>query len=200
MRRLFVIPLVGVMLAALAVPVLAEGNTGTLTIPTDSQNIEVQGRYDDTTAAITTFSVDIKWGNMKAIYAPNRTKEWDSDNLTFKDVSASSSTSPWTWEKTTSSDGVEPNEISITNKSSTNITCTLQFQSDPEVPGVNGTILNTGGTEQKEFSINSAWNLSGDKNTKLQQVTMSGFLQLSGELNTAQTSFKKIGTILVTLN
>ena len=70
MRRLFVIPLVGVMLAALAVPVLAEGNTGTLTIPTESQNIEVQGRYDDTTGAITTFSVDIKWGNMKAMMPP----------------------------------------------------------------------------------------------------------------------------------
>ena len=200
MRRLFVIPLVGVMLAALAVPVLAEENSGTLTIPTELKEIEVLGKYDDTTGAITTFSVDIKWGNMKAIYAPHRTKEWDSDNLTFKDVSASSETNPWTWDRTTSSNGVEPNEISIINKSSTNITCTLQFQSDPEVPGVNGTILNTGGTEQKEFSINSAWNLPDDKNTKLQQVTMSGFLQLSGELNPDQTSFQKIGTILVTLN
>lgn len=200
MKRLFVIPLVGVMLAALAVPVLAEGNTGTLTTPTESQNIEVQGRYDDTTGAITTFSVDIKWGNMKAIYAPNRTKEWDSDTLTFKDVSASNATNPWTWDRTTSSNGVEPNEISIINKSSTNITCTLQFQSDPEVPGVNGTILNKSGTEQKEFSINSAWNLSDDKNTKLQKVTMSGFLQLRGQLDSSQNNFQKIGTILVTLN
>ena len=167
MKRLFVIPLVGVMLAALAVPVLAEGNTGTLTIPTESQNIEVQGRYDDTTGAITTFSVDIKWGNMNAIYAPNRTKEWDSDTLTFKDVSASNATNPWTWDRTTSSNGVEPNEISITNKSSTNITCTLQFQKNSEFPKVDGTILNKSGTEQEEFSITSAWNLSDDKNTKL---------------------------------
>ena len=200
MRRLFVIPLVGVMLAALAVPVLAEGNTGTLTIPTESQNIEVQGRYDDTTGAITTFSVDIKWGNMKAIYAPNRTKEWDSDNLTFKNVSASSEANPWTWDRTTSSNGVEPNEISITNKSSTNITCTLQFQKNSEFPKVDGTILNKSGTEQEEFSITSAWNLSDDKNTKLQKVTTSGFLRLSGELDSSQTNFQKIGTILVTLN
>lgn len=200
MKRLFVIPLVGVMLAILAVPALAEGNTGTLTLPTESQNIEVQGRYDDTTGAITTFSVDIKWGNMKAIYAPHRTKEWDSDNLTFKDVSDSSEANSWTWDRTTSSNGVEPNEISITNKSSTNITCTLQFQSDPEVPRVNGTILNKSGTEQKEFSINSAWNLSDDKNTKLQKVTMSGFLQLRGQLDSSQNNFQKIGTILVTLN
>lgn len=200
MRRLFVIPLVGVMLAILAVPVLAEGNTGTLTIPTEPQNIEVQGRYDDTTGAITTFSVDIKWGNMKAIYAPHRTKEWDSDNLTFKDVSASSEDNPWTWDRTTSSNGVEPNEISITNKSSTNITCTLQFQSDPEVPGVNGTILNKSGDTQSNFSIMSAEKLSGDINSKLQEVTMSGFLQLSGELTPAQNEFQKIGTILVILN
>lgn len=200
MRRLFVIPLVGVMLAALAVPVLAEGNTGTLTIPTESQNIEVQGKYDDTTGAITTFSVDIKWGNMNAIYAPNRTKEWDSDTLTFKDVSASNATNPWTWDRTTSSNGVEPNEISITNKSSTDITCKLEFQSDPEVSGVNGTILNKNGDTQDTFSIISAEKLFGDINTKLQKVTMSGFLQLSGELNTAQNEFQKIGTILVTLN
>lgn len=200
MKRLFVIPLVGVMLAALAVPVLAEGNTGTLTTPTESQNIEVQGRYDDTTGAITTFSVDIKWGNMKAIYAPNRTKEWDSDTLTFKDVSASNATNPWTWDRTTSSNGVEPNEISIINKSSTDITCKFEFQSDPEVSGVNGTILSKNGDTQDTFTIISAENLSGDKNTKLQQVTMSGFLQLSGKLNPAQTSFQKIGTILVTLN
>lgn len=199
MKRLFAIPLVGVMLAILAVPALAEGNTGTLTIPTESQNIEVQGRYDETTGAITTFSVDIRWGNMKAIYAPNRTKEWDSDALTFKDVSASSATNPWTWDRTTSSNGVEPNEISITNKSSTNITCKLEFQSDPEVPGVNGTILSKSGDPQNTFSIISAENLPGDKNAKLQKVTMSGFLQLNGQLGASQTSFQKIGTILVTL-
>ena len=200
MKRLFVILLVGVMLAILAVPALAEGNTGTLTIPTESQNIEVQGRYDDTTGAITTFSVDIKWGNMKAIYAPHRTKEWDSDNLTFKDVSASSEDNPWTWDRATSSNGVEPNEISITNKSSTNITCTLQFQKNSEFPKVDGTILNKSGTEQEEFSINSAWNLLDDKNTKLQKVTTSGFLQLRGQLDSSQDNFQKIGTILVTLN
>ena len=200
MKKFVAIPLVAVMLAALAVPVLAEGNTGTLTIPTELQNIEVQGKYDDTTGAITTFSVDIKWGNMKAIYAPNRTKEWDSDNLTFKDVSISSEANPWTWDRTTSSNGVEPNEISITNKSSTDITCKLEFQSDPEVSGVNGTILNKNGDTQDTFSIISAGNLFGDINTKLQKVTMSGFLQLSGELNTAQNEFQKIGTILVTLN
>lgn len=200
MRRLFVIPLVGVMLAILAVPVLAEENSGTLTIPTESKEIEVLGKYDETTGSITMFSVDIKWGNMKAIYAPKRTKEWDSDTLTFKDVSASSATNPWTWDRTTSSNGVEPNEISITNKSSTNITCTFQFQKNSEFPGVNGKILNENGETQDTFSIISAGNLSGDVNTKLQKVTMSGFLQLSGELNTAQNEFQKIGTILVTLN
>ena len=199
MRRLFVIPLVGVMLAALAVPVLAEENenSGTLTIPTESKEIEVLGKYEETTGAITMFSVDIKWGNMKAIYAPQRTKEWDPDTLTFNDIEGS--TNPWTWDRTTSSNGVEPNEISITNKSSTSITCKLQFQKDPEASEVNGTILNKSGDEQEDFNIISAEKLTGNRDEKLPQITTSGFLQLSGQLNSSQSNFQKIGSILVTL-
>ena len=58
MKRLFVIPLVGVMLAILAVPVLAEENSGTLTITTEPKAIDVLGKRDSNAiGAATIYSV-----------------------------------------------------------------------------------------------------------------------------------------------
>ena len=62
MKKFVAIPLVAVMLTALAVPVLAEENTGKLTTTTEPTQIDVFGKRDtDTTGAGTVYSVDIKW-------------------------------------------------------------------------------------------------------------------------------------------
>ena len=65
MKRLFVIPLVGVMLAALAMPVLAEGRDTLLKTATPSQSIAVQGIYEKEEGSIseTVYSVDIRLTN-----------------------------------------------------------------------------------------------------------------------------------------
>ena len=52
MKKFVAIPLVAVMLTALAVPVLAEENTGKLTTTTEPTQIDVFGKRDtDTTGA-----------------------------------------------------------------------------------------------------------------------------------------------------
>ena len=68
MKKFVAIPLVAVMLAALAVPVLAEGNSATATESTQPTPITIQGKYDGEKGTATVFSVDIKWGSMRAIY------------------------------------------------------------------------------------------------------------------------------------
>ena len=96
-KRVLAIPLAGVMLAALAVPALAEENSGILMYSTDTTAIPIQGKYDETKDALIVFSVDIKWGNMKAVYAPNRTEIWNPDTLEVSTV-ASGGDNAWTWE------------------------------------------------------------------------------------------------------
>lgn len=201
MKKFIAIPLVAVMLAALAVPVLAEENTGKLTTTTEPTQIDVEGKYVDTTGAATNvYSVDIKWGSMKAIYAPGRKKEWDPEQLTFTDIGGTPN--PWTWDRTTSSNGLEPNQVAITNKSSASITCDLTFNHDSNFQNITGTITrDQAGTDTKSsFTITSAANMSDKTLTdKLAAVTSSGYLQLSGTLTSDQYDFQKIGTILVTL-
>ena len=200
MRRLFVIPLVGVMLAILAVPVLAEENSGTLTITTEPKAIDVFGKRDeDTRGAGTVYSVDIKWGNMKAIYTPERTLNWNPETLTFSYLNDSDS--KWTWDEPTSSNGLASNQITLINHSNTDITCTFQFLSGDDFSGISGIVTNEEDETENSISIKSAAETTGSSTAeRLAQVTRSGFLQLSGELNTAQNEFQKIGTILVTLN
>lgn len=200
MKKFIAIPLVAVMLTALAVPVLAEENTGKLTTTTEPTQIDVEGKYVDTTGAATdVYSVDIKWGSMKAIYAPGRKKEWDPEKLTFTDIGGTPN--PWTWDRTTSSNGLEPNQVAITNKSSASITCDLKFDHDSNFENITGTITSDqAGTDIKSsFIIRSAANITGSQMEKLEAVTSSGYLQLSGTLTSNQSDFQKIGTILVTL-
>ena len=196
MKKFVAIPLVAVMLAALAAPALAEeGSENVNTSSGTPTQISVQGKYDPTTAATTVYSVDIKWGNMKAIYAPDRTKEWNPETLTFTDIEGAHN--PWTWDRTTSSNGLEPNQVAITNKSSTNITCNLSFSS--ELSGVNGEIVGKTGESQDTFTILSATGETGTIAEKLAKTTASGFLKLSGSLSSDQDDFKEIGTIAVTI-
>lgn len=201
MRRLFVIPLVGVMPAVLAVPVLAEEGSGKLTFPTDETGIEIQGKYDAESSASKVFSVDIKWGNMKAIYAPYRREVWDPVSL--KTITVDGGTNPWTWAQTKSSNNLEANEISITNYSNVPITCDFAFNIASNLSGITATVTSTdlqNKVETNSFGIKSAAaTTSTELADRVKELTRSGFVTLEGKLPESQTTFSPIGTIAVTL-
>ena len=200
MKKFIAIPLVAVMLAALAVPALAEENTGKLTTTTEPTQIDVFGKRDtDTTGAGTVYSVDIKWGNMHAIYQAERTRTWDPETLEVTELTDSDS--KWTWDRSTSSDELAANQIAITNHSNTGITCTVQFIPEENLSGkITGVVTNEAGNQEESIWIKSATEAVGaDLAEKLSSVTKSGYLKLSGTLNSDQSDFQKIGTILVTL-
>lgn len=203
MKRLFVIPLVGVMLATLAVPVLAEENSDIATQTTDSTPITIQGKYDGDTGTATVFSVDIKWGSMKAIYAPKRTSIWNPDDLSETEIAHGSN--HWRWEEKNSSDSLQTNEIAITNRSNMSIICSFAFQSEDEFPGIEASVStlateNTG-AETGSFGIGNALDAQGNTlDERLKSLTRSGFVTLTGELDQSVDNFTKIGTISVTIS
>lgn len=203
MRRLFVIPLVGVMLAILAVPALAEENSATATESTEPTPITIQGKYDGASGTATVFSVDIKWGSMRAIYSPKRTSIWNPNDLSETEITSGSN--PWRWEAKKSSDSLQTNEIAITNRSNTPITCSFAFQSEGEFSGI-GASVSTLATENTSaeidsFGIGTALNAQGNTlDEKLKSLTRSGFVTLTGELDQAVSNFAKIGTISVTIS
>lgn len=174
MRRLFVIQLVGVMLAILAV------------------------------GMATVFNVDIKWGSVIAIYSPNRTFIfiWNPDNLSETEIASGSH--PWRWEEKKSSDSLQTNEIAITNRSNTSITCSFAFQSEGEFSDIEASVTTpateNAGVETNSFGIGTALNARGNTtDEKLKNLTRSGFVTLTGELSQSVTEFKTIGTISVTI-
>ena len=204
MKKLFVIPLVGVMLTILAVPVLAEENSTTATETTEPTPITIQGKYDGASGTATVFSVDIKWGSMRAIYSPNRTSIWNPNDLSETEIASGSN--PWRWEEKKSSDSLQTNEIAITNRSNTSITCSFAFQSEGEFSdsgiGASVTTPATGNIseEPNSFGIGTALNARGNTtDEKLKNLTRSGFVTLTGELSQSVTEFKTIGTISVTI-
>ena len=201
MKKFVAIPLVAVMLTALAVPVLAEENTGKLTTTTEPTQIDAFGKRDtDTTGAGTVYSVDIKWGNMHAIYQAERTRTWNPETLEVTELTDSDS--KWTWDTSTSSNELAANQIAITNHSNTEITCTVQFTPENNLSGkITGVVTDEAGNKEESIWIKSATEAVGaDLAEKLSSVTESGYLKLSGTLNSDQSDFQKIGTILVTLN
>lgn len=197
MKKFIAIPLVAVMLAALAVPALAEEGSANATISTEPTAITVQGKYDGGTTTATVFSVDIKWGSMKAVYSPNRSAVWNPDTLTEETIDAGSS--HWRWEQGTSSDGLKTNEIAITNRSNAPVTCTFDFQAELEFDGITATVHSDDATEAvNTFGIRTAQDAVAQN--KVNDLTRSGFVTLSGELRENQASdFTKIGTLCVTL-
>lgn len=202
MKRLFVIPLVGVMLTILAVPVLAEENSTTATESTEPTPITIQGKYDGASGTATVFSVDIKWGSMRAIYSPKRTSIWNPNDLSETEIASGSN--PWRWEEKKSSDSLQTNEIAITNRSNTSITCSFAFQSEGEFSDIEASVTTpateNAGIETNSFGIGTALNARGNTtDEKLKNLTRSGFVTLTGELSQSVTEFKTIGTISVTI-
>lgn len=197
MKKFVAIPLVAVMLAALAAPALAEGGSAQATISTDPTAITVQGKYDGETGTATVFSVDIKWGSMKAIYSPNRSMVWNPDTLQEETIDSGSSR--WRWEQGTSSDGLKTNEIAITNRSNAPVTCTFAFQAATGFDGITATVHSDGAIEEvNTFGIKTARDAVAED--KVNDLTRSGFVTLSGALSESQASdFTTIGTLCVTL-
>ena len=126
-RRALVIPLAGIMLAALAMPALAEG--GTLTNTADPQKIQVfGGSVTDGDASGTVYSVDIEWGSMIFEYAYTNSKTWNPETHTY-----SSGTTPIGWRPSGDKNdtGLNSNEIKVTNHSNIDVTCSFLFQPEP---------------------------------------------------------------------
>ena len=126
MKRLFVIPLVGVMLTALAMPVLAEGRDTLLKTATPSQSIAVQGIYEKEEGSIseTVYSVDIEWGSMEFVYSDSNVPKWDP--RTHRETLEASS--GWKARTGTSSTGLVANAIRLTNHSNIDVSVLLKFQ------------------------------------------------------------------------
>ena len=191
MRRLFVIPLVGVMLAILAVPVLAEGNTGKIEEEAGVSKINVYGTYNPTTAAAEVYSVDITCRNIKKKKTHKRTETWDP--TTHESVSTSGGNS-WEW-KPSSVAGLKSNEIKVTNHSNVPVTCSLEFKPWVDAESVIGSF------SDETYIIQTAKNFENDTSqSAIDKLTKSFFLSLSGSIPESSTDGNKIGEISVTIS
>lgn len=128
-KRVFAIPLAGIMLAALAVPALArEGDIseGEITKTATPQEIQVRGQHASAgSEEDIVYSVDVEWGSMTFDYVSNASKIWNPETHTYSDGTASSR-----WRPAAKEDGavLDSNAIKVTNHSNTEVTCSFDFQ------------------------------------------------------------------------
>ena len=189
MRKLFVIPLVGVMLAALAVPVLAKE---TLTKPETGTSFEVLGQYKESDSSQSVYSVDIEWGNMKTTYTKyNATQRWNPTSHTYDYVGSSGYT---TWEWDTSDNGLDGNEIKLTNHSESSVACTLKFQATGDFTGPgsfenteNGRLILTSGADSMENPDNPL-------------LTVQTHLTLTGDVPSSYSEHQSLGIVSIIIS
>ena len=187
MRRLFVIPLVGIMLAALAVPALAEENTKTIQEDGGVADIAVKATYTSSSEAAEVYSVDISWGDMRAIYAPNRRQVWNPSTRTYDSVDGSAN--PWSWKPSTV-EGLKTNEVKIVNRSNAVIACELNFNPKEDFRDtLSGTFANDG----KCTLPSAASDADLDGLSKSFLLTLSGTITEStdGDVGTISVSIKR---------
>ena len=185
MRRLFVIPLVGVMLAILAVPVLAEENMKTIQEDGGVADIAVKATYESSNTAAEVYSVDISWGNMHAIYAPNRRQVWNPSTRQYESVGES--VNPWSWESSTINE-LKANQVKIVNRSNTVIACNLEFKPSEDFKN----------TLVGSFDDNGMCTLpSASGDATLDGLSRSFFLTLSGTITNSTDG--NVGIIAVSI-
>ena len=185
MKRLFVIPLVGVMLAILAVPVLAEENMKTIQEDGGVADIAVKATYESSNTAAEVYSVDISWGNMHAIYAPNRRQVWNPSTRQYESVGES--VNPWSWESSTINE-LKANQVKIVNRSNTVIACNLEFKPSEDFKN----------TLVGSFDDNGMCTLpSASSDATLDGLSRSFFLTLSGTITNSTDG--NVGIIAVSI-
>ena len=185
MKRLFVIPLVGVMLAILAVPALAEENAKTIQEDGGVADIAVKATYESSNTAAEVYSVDISWGNMHAIYAPNRTQVWNPSKRLYE--STGEGVNPWSWKSSTINE-LKANQVKIVNRSNTVIACNLEFKPSEDFKD---TLLGS-------FNDNGTCTLpSASSDATLDGLSRSFFLTLSGTITNSTDG--NVGIIAVSI-
>ena len=190
MKKFVAIPLVAVMLAALAVPALAEetnlSQTGT------GASFQVLGQYEESKSASTVYSVDIEWGSMKATYTKytGTSNKWNPTTHDY-DSSSASDYGVWKWE--TNTEGLMSNEIKVTNHSEVTVSCAFDFQPDDDLV-VSGSFENTetGNTLMIPTGVGL---LPNDP-----RLTKTTLLNLSGDIPNSYSQYKPIGTVYITIS
>lgn len=129
-RRALVIPLVGIMLAALAVPALAEETQAKLTQPAVPEKIQVLGGsvIDTGSSGGTVYSVDIEWGSMVFEYVYKKGETWNPETHEY---STGTTSVGWQPAANKNSSGLDSNVIKVTNHSNIGVTCSFLFEGVP---------------------------------------------------------------------
>ena len=186
-RRALVIPLAGIMLAALAMPALAEGKTLTNTaIPQDIPVFGSAVTSGDASGPV--YSVDIEWGSMTFEYVYTNSKAWNPETHTY-----STGTTPLGWRPAANQNagGLDSNLIKVTNHSNASVTCNFLF----EPVGW----LKNGFEGAGTFSSDKITLATGENRSKEDADTQTTSLTITSQPIDEGRPREQIGTISVTL-
>lgn len=154
--------------------VFAQSPTTSSEVP-GSTDIDVNGKYNDTTTEVDVYSVDIEWGAMQFTYSVSGNKTWNPATHSF-DVNTNDA---WT---------AEGNTITVTNHSSKSVTADFAFEA-----------LDAYKEAIASFAPASLDLKSGRETTFEEADSKTSTMTLSGTLPASLEQFTKIGTVTVSL-
>lgn len=172
-RRLVMVTVFVLLLAALPMAAFAEGNT--LTGADQSYNVDVRAKYEDGTSTPDVYSIDVVWGAMQFTYSSSGTREWDPTTHQY----TGSITGTWT---------AAGNTVTVTNHSNKAVGVRFSYEKATGFDGINGA-----------FSVASDTLAAGVVGKAAEADSVRTALTLSGTLADTVTEFTSVGSVTVSL-
>lgn len=172
------------MVMTTSITAFAADTPGTVGTDNGTKTIDVEAKYVNGMTTQDVISVDVSWGAMQFTYSVGGTKTWDATNHTYT-------------ENKTPSWAESGNTVKLTNHSNVDIKAALGFTAETEYNGITGTFKYDNGksAEGGVITLNA-----GVENKPESADYVNATLELSGELADNVSTFKKVGTVTVTIS
>lgn len=154
---------------AVNMPVFAE------TVGTGDQDVDVHGRYQDSTTVPTVYSVDVSWGSMEFIYTESGALRWNPADHSYVDETSGF----WT---------ANGNAVTVVNHSNEEVTASFSFAPLGGYESVTGT-----------FDVSSKALKAGEEGKYDEADKVTTALTLTGTLGEETATLTKIGSITVSI-
>lgn len=197
-----------------------KNNDGVPDVDDDRDNnpdeyIDANGDGTLTTPTGATYSVDIVWGDMNFVFQAGKTY-WDSEEHVYKAVEGDEGLGTWTPNITEPAENIS-NKISVTNNSNVAILTEINYEPDMSddsiYKSINGSLKDAHiGGNQMDYTLTKGVS-GGGTTTEVKRnafviknavtntdITKVGYLQLNGNPDSSWSTFKKIGTVTITIN